>query len=177
MSGRLLRRHWGYLPKTSNSDPGCSVSQCALTSEAYRLNTSAVAFEKTHTPPGAWYALVALSVVTLYALIDGQVLALLAQSVKTDLDLSDTQLGSLRGLGSVLFSAIAVVPLGWLADRVDRRLVLAACILVWSIAVACCGLATGYWSLLLCMAFLAAGEAGLSPIVYALLPELFPERQ
>jgi MFS family permease len=141
------------------------------------LNTSAVAVEQTRSPVGAWYALVTLSVVTLYALIDGQVLALLAQSLKTDLHLSDTQLGSLRGLGSVLFSAIAVVPLGWLADRVDRRLVLAACILVWSIAVASCGLATGYWSLLLCMAFLAAGEAGLSPIVYSLIPELFPQRQ
>jgi MFS family permease len=141
------------------------------------LNTSAVAFEQTRTPLSAWYALVALSVVTLYALIDGQVLALLAQSLKTDLHLSDTQLGSLRGLGSVLFRAIAVVPLGWLADRVDRRLVLAACILVWSMAVVSCGLATGYWSLLVCMAFLAAGEAGLSPIVYALIPELFPQRQ
>jgi len=141
------------------------------------LNASVAAFEPTRTPLVAWYALAALSVVTLYALIDVQVLALLAQSLKTDLHLSDTQLGSLRGLGAVLFGAIAVVPLGWLADRIDRRLVLAMCILVWSGAVAACGLATGYWSLLLCMAFLAAGEAGVSPIVYALIPELFPERQ
>ena len=132
---------------------------------------------QTRSPFASWYALATLSVVTLYALMDAQVLGLLAQSMKADLHLSDTQLGSLRGLGAVLFGAIAVLPLGWLADRIDRRLLLALCILVWSAAVASCGLATGYWSLLACMAFLSAGEAGLSPVVYSLIPELFPERQ
>jgi MFS family permease len=132
---------------------------------------------QTRAPVAAWYALGALSVALLYAMIDRQVLALLVQPLKADLHLSDTQIGSLQGLGSALFAAIAVAPLGWLADRVDRRLVLAGCILVWSAAAAACGLATGYWSLLFCVSLLAAGEAGLSPIVYSLIPELFPERQ
>lgn len=132
---------------------------------------------QTRAPRASWYALAVLSVTLLYAVIDRQVLMLLAQPLKNDLDLSDTQIGTLQGLGAALFAAIAVVPLGWLADRIDRRLVLAGCILVWSAAVASCGLATGYWSLLLSVAFLAAGESGLSPIVYALIPELFPERQ
>jgi MFS family permease len=145
--------------------------------EAVCLNASAAACEPTRAPLAAWYALAALSMALLYAVIDRQVLSLLVQSLKTDLRLSDTQIGTLQGLGAALFAAIAVVPLGWLADRIDRRLVLAVCILVWSVAVASCGLATGYWSLLLSVAFLAAGEAGLSPVVYALIPELFPERQ
>src|SRR5690606_24393079 len=131
----------------------------------------------TRAPRASWYALAILSVTLLYSVIDRQVLMLLAQPLKNDLDLSDTQIGSLQGLGAALFAAIAVVPLGWLADRIDRRLVLAGCILIWSAAVASCGLATGYWGLLLSVAFLAAGESGLSPIVYALIPELFPERQ
>lgn len=132
---------------------------------------------KTRTPLVAWYALLALSLTTLYALVDRHVLILLAQPLKANLYLSDTQIGSLQGLGAALFSAIAVIPLGWLADRIDRRLLLALCILVWSAAVATCGLATGYWSLLFSVAFLAAGEAGLSPIVYAMIPDLFPERR
>ena len=132
---------------------------------------------QTRASLAAWYALVILSVAVLYAVIDRQVLILLAQPLKTDLHLSDTQIGSLQGLGAVLFSAIAVVPLGWLADRMDRRLLLALCILVWSIAIAACGLATSYWTLLMCVAFLGAGEAGLSPIVFAMIPELFSERQ
>jgi MFS family permease len=132
---------------------------------------------QTRASFAAWFALVILTVTMLYAVIDRQVLALLAQPLKTDLGLSDTQIGSLQGLGAALFAGIAVYPLGWLADRMDRRLLLALCILVWSTAIAACGFATGYWTLLLCVAFLGAGEAGLSPIVFALIPELFPERQ
>lgn len=128
-------------------------------------------------PLASWYALVVVSIAVLYSVIDRQVLILLSQPLKADLHLGDAQIGSLQGLGAALFTAIAAVPLGWLADRVDRRRLLAACILVWSAAIACCGLATGYWSLLLCVAFLAAGEAGLTPIVFALIPEIFPERQ
>lgn len=132
---------------------------------------------QTRAPLAAWYALAALSVAVLYSLVDGQVLTLLVQPLKTDLHLSDTQIGSLRGLGSTLFATIAVVPLGWLADKIDRRLLLAMSILVWSGAVASCGLASGYWSLLLCVALLGAGEASLTPVVYSMIPELFPQRQ
>ncbi|WP_447764183.1 MFS transporter [Sphingopyxis panaciterrae] len=132
---------------------------------------------QTRAPLSAWYAIAILSVAVLYAVIDRQVLMLLAQPLKANLQLSDTQIGSLQGVGAALFAAIAVVPLGWLADRVDRRLVLAGCILVWSVAIASCGFATGYWGLLLCVAFLAAGEAGLSPVVFSMIPDLFPERQ
>src|SRR6478752_4226398 len=103
---------------------------------------------QTRASVAAWYALGILSVAVLYSIIDRQVLILLAQPLKTDLHLSDTQIGSLQGLGAVLFSSIAVVPLGWLADRMDRRWLLALCILAWSVAIAACGLATGYWTLL-----------------------------
>ena len=128
------------------------------------------------TPAGSWIALATLLVTMWYAVVDKQVIVLLAQPLKADLHLSDTQIGSLQGIGAALFTAIAVFPIGWIADRVDRRFVLAACILVWSAAVAACGFAQGYWSLLACVAFLSAGETGLSPIVFALIPQLVAER-
>ena len=129
------------------------------------------------TPLAAWFALIIVSIAVLYAVIDRQVLILLAQPLKADLLLSDTQIGSLQSIGAVLFASIAVIPLGWLADRMDRRLLLALCIIVWSLAVASCGLATGYWTLLMSVALLGAGEAGLSPIVFAMIPDLFSERR
>lgn len=132
---------------------------------------------QTRAPLSAWYALAILSTTVLYAVMDRQVLILLAQPLKIALDLSDAQIGSLQGVGAALFGAIAVVPLGWLADRMDRRILLALCILVWTMAIASCGLVNGYWSLLFFVALLAAGEAGLSPIVFSLIPDLFPERQ
>src|SRR5690606_2616548 len=134
-------------------------------------------FMQTRAPLSAWYALAILSTTVLYAVMDRQVLILLAQPLKVALNLSDTQIGSLQGVGAALFGAIAVFPLGWLADRMDRRILLALCILVWTVAIAACGLANSYWSLLFFVALLAAGEAGLSPIVFSLIPDLFPERQ
>src|SRR3546814_19889762 len=90
----------------------------------------------------SWYALLVLSVATLYAVIDRQVIILLSQQLKADLHLSDTQIGSLQGFGAVLFASIAAFPLGWLADRMDRRVLLSLCVIVWSIGIATCGLAT-----------------------------------
>ena len=132
---------------------------------------------QTRVSLGPWFALAILAITVLYAVIDSQVILLLAEPMKAALGLSDTQVGSLRGVGAVLFASIAVVPLGWLADRMDRRLLLVLCILVWSVAVASCGLATNYWTLMICVAFLGAGEAGLGPIVFAMIPDMFTERQ
>ena len=84
----------------------------------------------------SWYALLVLSVATLYAVIDRQVIILLSQQLKADLHLSDTQIGSLQGFGAVLFASIAAFPLGWLADRMDRRVLLSLCVIVWSIGIA-----------------------------------------
>lgn len=125
----------------------------------------------------SWYALFVLSVTTLYAVIDRQVIILLSQQLKADLLLSDTQIGSLQGFGAVLFASIAALPLGWLADRMDRRMLLSLCVIVWSIGIASCGLATSYPFLLVSVALLGAGEAGLSIIVFALIPQLFREQQ
>src|SRR3546814_13562186 len=59
----------------------------------------------------------------------------------------------------------------------DRRVLLSLCVIVWSIGIATCGLATSYPSLLASVALLGAGEAGLSIIVFALIPQLFAKKQ
>jgi MFS family permease len=124
----------------------------------------------------AWYGLGVLTLITVFAYIDRQVFVLLAEPVKRELLLSDFQLGLLQGVGLSIFAAIAVYPLGWLADRYDRRFVMAGCIAVWSVAVAACGFAADFTHLFIAGAIVGAGEAGLSPITLALLPELFRRR-
>jgi MFS family permease len=121
----------------------------------------------------AWYALAVLSVVTLFALVDRQVLVLLSEPIRKQLGLSDFQLGLLQGTAVTLFAALAAYPISWLADRLDRRRVMAACVLAWSAACAACGLAQSYPQLLLASALVGAAEAGLVPITYALIPALF----
>jgi MFS family permease len=125
----------------------------------------------------AWYALGVLTVVTLFAVVDRQVMSLLSEPIKNALSLSDLQLGLLQGTGVAVFAGLASFPLAWLADRLDRRLVLAGCVLVWSAAVMACGLSLDFTQLFLASAMVGAGEAGLSPIVLSMIPDLFREKQ
>lgn len=137
-----------------------------------------VTSETTQRPPaGAWYALAVLAAVTFCALLDRQILVLLAEPIRRDLGLTDLQLGLVQGFGVALFAALAGFPLGWAADRFDRRIVLAACIAWWSAAVAGCALADSFLALLLSGAMVGAGEAGLAPVMYALIPLFFFGRQ
>lgn len=121
----------------------------------------------------AWYALAVLVATNLLAMVDRHIFMLLAEPIRKALALSDLQLGLLQGTGIALFTALASYPLGWLGDRVDRRWVLAGCIAVWSSAVVACGLAQDFGQLLLASGMVGAGEAGLAPIAWALIPLIF----
>ncbi|MGS0894120.1 MFS transporter [Burkholderia stagnalis] len=122
----------------------------------------------------AWFALAVLALAAILGITDRQMLTLAVEPLKHDLELSDTGLGVIVGFGPILFSAVASPLLGWLADRFDRRWLLVTCVLVWSAGTALCGLVTEGWMLFLCTLTLAVGEAGLGPVVYSLLPDLFP---
>jgi MFS family permease len=138
---------------------------------------SSASTSKGGASAAAWYALVILTLVTMFALVDRQILVLLAEPVRKHLALSDLQLGLLQGTGIAIFAALATYPLGWLADRFDPRLVVLGCVAVWSTAVVACGLAQTFEQLLLASAVVGAGEAGMVPLVFSMIPNLFNERR
>lgn len=129
--------------------------------------------DRPDATPRGWYFLALLTFVTLYGVIDRRVFVLLADPIKAEMMLTDAQLGLLQGLGIALLGIIVTYPLGWLADRYDRRYVLAGCITAWSLAVVWCAFAGGFGELLIASAMVGAGEAGLAPIAYALIPLFF----
>ncbi len=125
----------------------------------------------------AWLGLAVLILAAVLGWVDRMVFSLLAEPVRQSMALSDAQLGLLQGAGFALFAGIATLPLGWLGDRFDRRLVLAACVLLWSAATAMRGTAHSYAMLFVASIGLGVGEAGLAPLVYSLIPEMFPRAQ
>lgn len=122
---------------------------------------------------GAWLALTVMVATMLYAIIDRQVFGLVAAGMSTALQLSNTQLGLIQGLGFAFLTLIGAYPIAWFADRYDRRWVLAACILCWAMGTAACGLAAGFSTLFIASAAVAVSEAGIAPIFMSMLPELF----
>lgn len=127
--------------------------------------------------PGGWYTLCFILGLTLFGFIDRQMLTLVAAPLSRDLGLSDAQLGMVLGLGFAIFSVVAVYPIAWAADRYDRRLVLAVCILTWSLGTAGCGLARTFPELMLATIAIAAGETSLDTIGLSVIPDLFTGRK
>lgn len=125
---------------------------------------------------GAWITLALLVFIGLYMYADRHVVTLQTDAIKASLGLSDFEIGLVQGLSLALCAAIVGYPVAWLADRFDRRAILAASVLVWCVAVAGCGLARDFNQLFVTSALVGAGEAGLLPITYALIPELFQGR-
>jgi MFS family permease len=128
-------------------------------------------------PASAWYALAILIGTTLFAFVDRQIINLIAPSLQGDLGLSDLQLGMMQGLGFALFASLAAYPIGWLSDRYGRRLILGCCVMVWSISTAACAFQTSFSGIFAAAAGIAIGEAALTPVIFSMLPDLFPERQ
>lgn len=125
-------------------------------------------------PAYSWYALGVLFVVNIFHVIDRQVFSILQDSIKADLQLSDTALGLLGGLAFALFYTTFGIPIARLADRRSRTKIVAASLAVWSGMTALCGLATSLTTLALARVGVGVGEAGCSPATHSLLADYFP---
>ena len=106
--------------------------------------------------------------------IDRQIIGILAEPIKTDLGLTDTELGWLGGTAFALFYTVLAIPIARRADRSDRSVILTAGLALWSLATAACGMAQNFVQLFLARMTVGIGEAaGVAP-AYSLLTDLFP---
>ena len=122
----------------------------------------------------AYYALVLLTIVYSFNFIDRQLLAILQESVKADLDLSDSQLGLLTGFAFAAFYVIAGIPIARWADRGNRRNIVALSLFLWSFMTALSGAVMNYTQLLLVRIGVGIGEAGGSPPSHSMISDIFP---
>jgi predicted MFS family arabinose efflux permease len=125
---------------------------------------------------GNW-TLALLFVAGALNIFDRQVVNILAQAIKVDLSISDAQLGLLTGTSFGLFYSILGIPLGRLADRVDRVKLIAAAIAVWSAFTASSGVAANFIQLFVTRLGVGVGEAGSQPASTALVADLFPQNR
>lgn len=119
------------------------------------------------------YVLALLTLVFIINFIDRQVLSVLIEPIKRDLQLTDTQLGLLSGLAFALFYVTAGVPVARLADQRSRRNLIAVCMIAWSSMTALCGLAANFAQLLLARIGVAVGEAGCVAPSHSILSDYY----
>lgn len=119
------------------------------------------------------YLLGLLTVILVFNYVDRLALGLLLQDIKTDLHLSDTQLGLLSGIAFALFYSVMGVPIARWADRGNRVTIISLAALLWSVGVALCGMAGSFVQLMLIRVGVAVGEAGCIPPSFSLIADYF----
>ncbi|MBT7245808.1 MAG: MFS transporter, partial [Proteobacteria bacterium] len=121
-----------------------------------------------------YYALGLLTLVYTFNFVDRQLLAILQESIKADLLLSDSQLGLLTGFAFAVFYVLAGIPIARWADRSNRKNIIALAIGCWSFMTAISGLVQSYTQLLLARIGVGVGEAGGSPPAHSIISDIFP---
>ena len=125
----------------------------------------------------AWYMVIVLTIAYILSFVDRYILGLLAEPIKADLGLSDFELGILLGPAFGLFYIFMGLPLGWLADRKRRTLIVSIGVFVWSAATFASGLAKSFWHLAIARFTVGAGEATLSPCAMSMISDSFPREK
>src|SRR5260370_7343980 len=73
----------------------------------------------------SWYVVGVLTLVYVFSFIDRQIMSLLVRPLRRDLNITDTQVSVLMGLGFAIFYTLCGIPLGRLADTRSRRSIIA----------------------------------------------------
>jgi predicted MFS family arabinose efflux permease len=127
--------------------------------------------------PGRWYVLLLMTAVYALNIADRFVMSTLIEPIKADLHLSDSAVGFLTGVALAFFFVTAGLPLAVLADRVNRKKLVAASLAAWSLFTAACGLTRTFWQLMLTRTLVGIGEAGGVPPSQSLLSDYFGWRR
>jgi MFS family permease len=122
------------------------------------------------------FALFVLFGINFMNFYDRQVVGAIGERLKNDWLLSDGQLGGLTTAFILLYSVVGI-PLGRLADRGRRSVILGTGAMVWSAFTALSGLASGFASLFIFRMGVGVGEASCAPAANSLLGDLFPQHQ
>ena len=130
--------------------------------------------------PSAWRARTVLIVLTLIATVqffDRALMVVILEPLKQEFSLTDAQLGFLSGFSYAAAFALAGIPFGWMADRGNRRNLLAALLAIWSALVAFAGSANSFMALVLTRVGIGAADAGGQPCSVSIISDLYPTQR
>ena len=121
-----------------------------------------------------------LLIVYIFNFLDRQIVNILAEPIKADLGLSDTELGLLAGPAFAVFYALLGIPIARYADKegTNRVRLISLALAIWSAMTAVCGLAQNFVQLLFARIGVGVGEAGCTPAAHSLISDsVAPEKR
>jgi MFS family permease len=121
-----------------------------------------------------WYVVVVMMLVYACHAMDRSLPGVLAEPIRNEFGLTDAQLGLVTGPAYGFAFALAILPMGLLSDRMNRRTLLATMVIVWSVCTAFVGISRSYVQLFLARVGIGAAEAATAPVAIPLISDIFP---
>jgi len=141
---------------------------------ADNAQTAPVNADDVSTLGQRWYVLIIMMSAYTINIADRYVMSTVLEPIRLELQLTDAGVAFLTGVSLAFFYVIMGIPLSWIADRYNRRNLLAASITIWSAMTALCGMSQGYMQLLLARIGVGVGEAGGTPSCNSIVADYFP---
>jgi predicted MFS family arabinose efflux permease len=120
----------------------------------------------------AYYSLTVLSLINLLNYTDRYILAGVMKKVQDAFHLSDAEGGLLATTFMVVYLVASPVG-GFFGDRMSRKVLIGAAVLLWSFATIASGLASSFLMLVVARALTGLGEAGYGTVAPAFISDLF----
>lgn len=121
-----------------------------------------------------WYALILLTATYALNIADRFVISTLIEPIRADLRISDSAVAFLTGSSLAIFYVAVGLPLSALADRINRRNLIALSLGTWSLMTVICGFTRTFRQLMVARVLVGIGEAGGTPPSQSLISDFFP---
>src|SRR6201993_2713729 len=121
-----------------------------------------------------WYVLIVMCAVYAINIAARYVVSTVFEPIRLELKLTDAGAAFLTGVPLALFYVSCGIPIAWLADRSNRRNIVAGSLIVWSGVTMLCGLSQSYWQFLISRIGVGVGEAGATPPSTSIVSDCFP---
>src|ERR1700733_5754161 len=120
-----------------------------------------------------WVVLLVMCMVYTLSIADRYVISTVLEPIRLELHLSDSGIAFLTGVSLALFYVSFGIPLSLVADRLNRRNLIAVSLIALSGMTMLCGMAASYWQLLSARIGVGIGEAGGTPAASSIIADYF----
>ncbi|MDX1641469.1 MAG: MFS transporter, partial [Balneolaceae bacterium] len=118
------------------------------------------------------------TLIYVLSFVDRQIVAVLGVQIRDALQLNNFQIGLLYGPAFSFIYAVSGIPMGRLADKTSRKLMICLGLFIWSLMTVVSGFAASFMFLVSARLFVGLSQAMLSPAVYSYLADTFsPEKR
>ena len=121
------------------------------------------------------YVLFLLTCVSIMNYVDRALIGILSPAIKQDLQLSDWELGLLKGMAFAVFYTLLSIPIARLADKHNRVSIVGLALATWSGFTVVSGLVVNLVQLALARFAVSIGEAGGTAPMHSIISDYFPK--